>query len=93
MLNLFKLHTKNNLLKKISSENICIASGGRPREISGISNSNNVWFYKDALQVDKIPNKLLVVGSGAIGVEFASFFAQMGSDVSLLESKSHHSSK
>ena len=57
----------------------------RPREISELLISNVV--YKEALQVDKIPNKLLVVGSGAIGVEFASFFAQMGSDVSLLESK------
>ena len=78
---------KNNAVKEITSKNICIASGGRPREMSGIPNSSNLWFYKEALQVDKIPNKLLVVGSGAIGVEFASFFAQMGSDVSLLESK------
>ena len=79
--------SKNNVVKEISSKNICIASGGRPREISGVPNSSNVWFYKEALQVDKIPNKLLVVGSGAIGVEFASFFAQMGSEVSVLESK------
>ena len=82
-----KIKSRNNIIQEISSENICIASGGRPREISGISNPNSVWFYKEALQVEKIPNKLLVVGSGAIGVEFASFFAQMGSDVSLLESK------
>ena len=82
-----KIKSRNNAIQEISSENICIASGGRPREISGISNPNSVWFYKEALQVEKIPNKLLVVGSGAIGVEFASFFAQMGSDVSLLESK------
>ena len=65
------------MVKDISSTNICIASGGRPREISGVPNTSNVWFYKDALQVDKIPNKLLIVGSGAIGIEFASFFAQM----------------
>ena len=75
------------MVKEITSKNICIASGGRPREISGISNASNVWNYKDALQVNKIPKRLLVVGSGAIGVEFASFFSQMGSDVSLLESK------
>ncbi len=81
------IKSKNNVVKEITSRNICIASGGRPREVSGIPNSTNLWFYKDALQVDKIPNKLLVVGSGAIGVEFASFFAQMGADVSLLESK------
>ena len=80
--------SKNNVVKEISCKNICIASGGRPREISGVPNSSSVWFYKEALQVDKIPNKLLVVGSGAIGVEFASFFAQMGSEVSVLESKS-----
>ena len=82
-----KIKSRKNTVQEISGENICIASGGRPREISGISNPNSVWFYKEALQVEKIPNKLLVVGSGAIGVEFASFFAQMGSDVSLLESK------
>ena len=79
--------SKNTADKEITGKNICIATGGRPREISGVPNSNNMWFYKEALQVDKIPNKLLVIGSGAIGVEFASFFSQMGSDVSLLEAK------
>ncbi len=82
-----KIKFKNNVVKEITAENICIASGGRPRALSGMQKSSDIWFYKEALQVDKIPNKLLVVGSGAIGVEFASFFAQMGSDVSLLESK------
>ena len=82
-----QIKSKNNSIKEITSKNICIATGGRPREISGVPNSNNIWFYKEALQVNKIPNKLLVVGSGAIGVEFASFFSQMGSDVSLLEVK------
>ncbi len=82
-----QIRSKNNSIKEITSKNICIATGGRPREISGVPNSSNIWFYKEALQVDKIPSKLLVVGSGAIGVEFASFFSQMGSDVSLLEVK------
>ncbi len=85
--NCIRIIDKSNIVKEITSRNICIASGGRPREISGIPNSSNVWYYKEALQVDKIPNRLLVVGSGAIGIEFASFFSQMGSDVSLLESK------
>ena len=84
-----QIRSKNNSIKEITSKNICIATGGRPREISGVPNSSNIWFYKEALQVDKIPSKLLVVGSGAIGVEFASFFSQMGSDVSLLEVKSN----
>ncbi len=85
--NSVQIKSKNNSIKEITSKNICIATGGRPRIISGVPNSCNIWFYKEALQVDKIPSKLLVVGSGAIGVEFASFFSQMGSDVSLLEAK------
>ena len=82
-----QIKSKNNSIKEITGKNICIATGGRPREISGVHSSSNIWFYKEALQVDKIPRNLLVVGSGAIGVEFASFFSQMGSDVSLLEAK------
>ena len=85
--NSITIKSKNNVFREISSKNVCIASGGRPRNISSIPDSSNIWFYKEALQVDKIPKKLLVVGSGAIGVEFASFFAQMGSEVSLLEAK------
>ena len=85
--NSIEIKSKNNVVKEISSKNICIATGGRPREIDGISKNSSVWFYKEALQVDKIPSTLLVVGSGAIGVEFASFFAQMGSKVTLLESR------
>ena len=85
--NSITIKSKNNGFREISSKNVCIASGGRPRNISSIPDSSNIWFYKEALQVDKIPKKLLVVGSGAIGVEFASFFAQMGSEVSLLEAK------
>ena len=85
--NSLNIKSKNNEFKEVTGKNICIASGGRPRAIDGMPQSNNIWFYKDALRVESIPKKLLVVGSGAIGVEFASFFAQMGSDVSLLESK------
>ena len=82
-----QIKSRNGSIKEIASKNICIATGGRPRIIRGVPNSSNIWFYKEALQVDKIPSRLLVVGSGAIGVEFASFFSQMGSDVSLLEAK------
>ncbi len=83
------IESKDKTRKEIVGKNVCIASGGRPRDIMQTKNSNNVWFYKEALQVDNIPKTLLVVGSGAIGVEFASFFAQMGSSVTLMESKSY----
>lgn len=87
--NTISIKTENKNIEEITGKNICIATGGRPRDLGNINNSNGVWFYKDALQVDKIPERLLVVGSGAIGVEFTSFFAQMGSRVTLLESKAN----
>ena len=59
-----EIKSEDNIIKEITSKNICIASGGRPREIRGVPNSINLWFYKEALQVNKIPDKLLVVGSG-----------------------------
>ena len=72
---------------EILSENFVIATGGKPQKLSFIEDSNDIWYYKEALQPTDIPKKLLVVGSGAIGVEFASFYKQMGSEVTLLESQ------
>ncbi len=71
----------------IESENFVIATGGRPQKLPFIENSNDIWYYKEALQPSDIPKNLLVVGSGAIGVEFASFYRQMGSNVTLLEAQ------
>jgi dihydrolipoamide dehydrogenase len=74
---------------EVVGSNFIIATGGSPQTLPFIKAKKNVWYYKDALVADEIPKKLLVIGSGAIGVEFASFFNQMGSEVTLVESQAH----
>jgi dihydrolipoamide dehydrogenase len=68
------------------AKHIIIATGARPRVLPGIEPDKKlVWTYFEAMVPDKIPKSLLVVGSGAIGVEFASFFRTMGSEVTVVE--------
>ncbi len=73
--------------KKIySAENIIIATGAKALNLKGLEVDHElVWNYKDALVAKEIPNRLLVVGTGAIGVEFANFFSILGSKVTLVE--------
>ena len=69
-----------------SAKHIILATGARARNLPGLEpDSKLVWSYRDALVPDSLPKKLLVVGSGAIGSEFASFFLNMGADVTLVE--------
>src|SRR5262249_55482998 len=64
------------------AKHIIIATGARPRVLPGIEPDKKlVWTYFEAMVPDRIPKSLLVIGSGAIGVEFASFFRTLGSDV------------
>ncbi len=70
----------------ISTKNIVIATGARARVIPGFEpDSNFVWTYKEAMTPKELPKSLIVVGSGAIGVEFASFYRNMGVEVTLVE--------
>src|SRR5437870_11311322 len=63
-----------------------VATGARPRVLPGIEPDKKlVWTYFEAMVPDRMPKSLLVVGSGAIGIEFASFFHTMGSDVTVVE--------
>ena len=65
---------------------IIIATGARPRVLPGLEPDKKlVWTYFEAMVPERIPKSLLVVGSGAIGIEFASFFHTMGSDVTVVE--------
>jgi dihydrolipoamide dehydrogenase len=67
-------------------KNIIIATGARPRVIPGIEPDGNlIWTYFEAMVPEKLPASLIVVGSGAIGVEFASFYRTMGTEVTLIE--------
>jgi dihydrolipoamide dehydrogenase len=71
---------------KIKAKNIIIATGARARIIPGFEpDSDYVWTYKEAMTPKAMPKSLIVVGSGAIGVEFASFYHNMGVKVTLIE--------
>jgi len=68
------------------AKHIIIATGARPRVLPGLEPDKKlVWTYFEAMVPEKMPKSLLVVGSGAIGIEFASFFHSMGSDVTVVE--------
>jgi dihydrolipoamide dehydrogenase len=71
---------------EIAAKHIILATGARARELPGLeADGKLIWNYKHALQPDILPKSLLVIGSGAIGTEFASFFLNMGSEVTLVE--------
>ena len=72
--------------KQITAKNIILATGARPRELPNLPIDNKlVWNYRDAMVAKEIPQKLLIVGAGAIGIEYASFYNEMGSDVTVVE--------
>lgn len=71
----------------LNSKNIVIATGASARTLNGIeTDGKRVWNYKDALKGLFVPKKLLIVGSGAIGMEFASFYNSIGSKITVVES-------
>jgi dihydrolipoamide dehydrogenase len=68
------------------AKHIVVATGARPRVLPGLEQDGKlVWTYFEAMVAPKIPKSLLVVGSGAIGIEFASFFRTMGAEVTVVE--------
>src|SRR6478672_2262429 len=68
------------------AKHIIVATGARPRALPGLEPDKKlVWTYFEAMNPDKMPKSLLVVGSGAIGIEFASFYHTMGTEVTVVE--------
>jgi dihydrolipoamide dehydrogenase len=68
------------------AKHIIIATGARPRVLPGIEPDKKlVWTYFEAMVPDRVPKSLLVIGSGAIGIEFASFYRTVGSEVTVVE--------
>jgi dihydrolipoamide dehydrogenase len=73
-------------LADLTAPHIILATGARPRALPGIEPDKKlIWTYFEAMVPEKMPKSLLVIGSGAIGIEFASFFHTMGSDVTVVE--------
>jgi dihydrolipoamide dehydrogenase len=78
--------TKDGKTEEYTAKNIVLATGARARTLPGLEPDGKlVWTYREALLPDVFPKSLLVVGSGAIGIEFASFFRTLGSDVTVVE--------
>jgi dihydrolipoamide dehydrogenase len=70
----------------LSAKNIILSSGARARDLPGLeADGNLVWSYREAMVPETMPRSLLVVGSGAIGMEFASFYRTLGADVTVVE--------
>src|SRR3954465_9661880 len=70
----------------LAAPHIVLATGARARSLPGLEPDGRlVWTYREAMVPEAIPNSLLVVGSGAIGIEFASFYRTLGADVTVVE--------
>ena len=72
--------------EELTAKAIVLATGARARELPGLeADGDLVWTYRHALQPKRMPKRLLVIGSGAIGIEFASFFNTFGADTTVCE--------
>ncbi len=72
--------------EKLTAKHVIVATGARARELPfAPADGKRVWTYRTAMTPPEMPSKLLVIGSGAIGIEFASFYNDMGADVTVVE--------
>lgn len=81
-----KVEKDGKAVAELKSPNIIIATGARARALPGLEPDGKfVWSYREAMVPEEMPKSLLVVGSGAIGIEFASFYRNMGAEVTVVE--------
>ena len=77
---------KDGKTQELSARHIILATGARARSLPGMeADGELIWTYKHAMVPTEMPKSLLVIGSGAIGIEFASFYNTMGVDVTVVE--------
>ena len=82
--------SNNSSKEKISTDFIIISTGASPNYFSGMEpDGKNIITYKDALVIDKPPKHIVIIGAGAIGIEFAYFFNTFGSEVTIVEAQPH----
>ncbi len=71
---------------ELEAKNIIVATGARARELPfAKADGDRIWTYRHAMVPPAMPTRLLVIGSGAIGIEFASFYSDMGAEVTVVE--------
>ncbi|HRQ61130.1 MAG TPA: dihydrolipoyl dehydrogenase [Alphaproteobacteria bacterium] len=74
------------VIETLTAKHVIIATGARARQLPGLeADGKLVWSYREAMVPDVMPKSLLVVGSGAIGIEFASFYRNLGAEVTVVE--------
>jgi dihydrolipoamide dehydrogenase len=78
--------TKDGKSEELTAKNIILATGARARDLPFVpADGKRIWTYRHAMVPPEMPKKLLVIGSGAIGIEFASFYNDMGAEVTVVE--------
>jgi len=78
--------TKDGKETLLTAPHIILASGARARQLPGLEGDGKlIWTYREAMVPTAMPKSLLVIGSGAIGIEFASFYRNMGAEVTIVE--------
>lgn len=78
---------KVNDKETVKAKYFIIATGARARVLQGFEpDGKNIWTYKEAMTAESLPKSIIIVGSGAIGCEFASFYSNLGTKVTILES-------
>ena len=78
--------TKDGKTEELTAKNIIVATGARARDLPfAPADGKRIWTYRHAMVPPEMPKKLLVIGSGAIGIEFASFYNDMGAHVTVVE--------
>ena len=81
-----KVTGKDGKTTELSAKHIIVATGARARDLPfAKADGERIWTYRHAMVPKEMPTKLLVIGSGAIGVEFASFYSDMGAEVTIVE--------
>ncbi len=83
---LIEVTANNHKTDKISAKNIIVATGGRPKSIPGIEfDGDTLIEYRKAMSLETLPKSMVIIGAGAIGVEFAYFYNEMGTEITLIE--------
>ena len=80
------VHKDGKAVADLTAKHVILATGARARELPGLeAGPSFVWTYKEAMVPRSFPKSLLVIGSGAIGIEFASFYRTLGAEVTVVE--------
>lgn len=83
---LIEISKDGKVTETVSAPHVILATGARARSFPGMEpDGKNIWTYKEAMVPKELPKSLLIVGSGAIGIEFASFYSALGVEVTVVE--------